>query len=342
MPRIGLLTTLSLTLASSYALAEVGSGLDLQGIERRFPISKKVIDDEFFGVEEFWALETESLTVKTSNSGMFSSAALIYGLDIKPVGNSTSFENPVAVSAYFNALKTLSVLESELGYKLPSSLQIVIDRYIEAPWTEAAPNLMFSEAGFIRQEGQIAFSPASEHTSSLAKSIDIVAHEIAHAVVANTSKLDTSIGSQLINEAFADIIGIYVESKLNTDSWNWKIGDSSYNDGISSHRDIKDVEDPRLLRHIEDVGQGEGVYFLSGIVSTSFYYLATGENLQGESMFDKAPMDTLVKLYFNVVTKDLERSVKVRDLKDALVKRSENDAPELTERIIKAFETVGM
>ena len=168
MSRISLLA-LPILFTSLNSFGETGTGTDLLGIERNFPITKKIIDDEFFGAEEFWALETDSLTVKTSNSGMFSSAALIYGLDIKPVGNSTSFENPVAVSAYFNALTTLSVLENNLDYKLPSALQIVIDRYIEAPWTEAAPNLMYSEAGWIRNEGQIAFSPASEYTSSLAK-----------------------------------------------------------------------------------------------------------------------------------------------------------------------------
>ena len=336
MPRVNLAFIALLALsANSFALT--GEGVDLTDTKRSFPISEKVVEDEFFGTERFYALETENLSVKTSNSSFFSSAALRYGLDIKADSGSKTFSHQTAVSAYFNALMTLKVLEEDLGYKLPSQLKIVIDRYSETPWVTEAGRMLVSEAGYIRNEGLIAFSPASENSTSLAKSIDIVAHEIAHAVVANTSQLDTSIGSKLINEAFADIIGVYVESKLNHSDWNWKMGEASYHDQLSCHRDIHDPQDPVLLRHTSHVAEDDGIYVLSGIVTTSFYYLATGEDLQGVEILPKSDMDILVKLYFDVVTKDLTSSVKVKDLKQALIERAKTQAPELEQRIQRAF-----
>ncbi|MAZ49080.1 MAG: hypothetical protein CME65_10990 [Halobacteriovoraceae bacterium] len=341
MPRLNLAFLALLTLSAN-SFADTGEGIDLTETKRSFPISEKVVEDEFFGTERFYALETEILSVKTSNSSFFSSAALRYGLDIKADSGSKNFSNQTGVSAYFNALSTLKVLDENLDYKFPSQLKIVIDRYTETPWAVDAGRMQVSEAGYIRNEGLIAFSPASENSTSLAKSIDIVAHEIAHAVVANTSQLDTSIGSKLINEAFADIIGVYVESKLNDSGWNWKIGEASYHDQLSCHRDIHDPEDPILLRHTSNVTEDDGIYVLSGIVTTSFYYLATGEDLHGVEILPKSNMDTLVKLYFDVVTKDLSSSVKVKDLKEALIERAKLQAPELEQRILRAFELVGM
>ena len=185
--------------------------------------------------------------------------------------------------------------------------------------------------------GLIAFSPKSENTTSLTKSLDIVAHEIAHVVIANTSKLNSSAGSQAINEAFGDLVGIYVEAKTNPSNWNWKIGEESYLDGVSSHRDIEDLNDPRVLRHKKDF-TAQRAHALSGIITTSFYYLVTGEDLYGDTISDAVDLDTAMKLYFNTITQDLESSTNFTKLKAALMKR----APELAEKIEFAFAAVGM
>lgn len=326
-----------LFLLSHAAFAQLGTGVDMKGLQREFPITQVVIEDDFFGSEEFYTLNHKQLTVKSAFANLFSSASSKFGEPVK--GDERGyFSDPVAVSAYTNALNTVKHLREKLEFEFTSPINIVVDQYWEAPWSMESPNLSYSEAGLIRNLGLIAFSPGSENTTSLALSQDIVAHEIAHLVVAQTSKLEPSIGSQAINEAFGDIIGIYIESLEYPDSWNWKIGDESYKDKVSSHRDIQDINDPRVLRHKKDF-TGERAHALSGIITTSFYYLVTGKDLSGIQIMSPTSMDDVVQLYFETITQDLEPNTNFTKLKEALLKRSSDD---LTDKIIKAFEMVGV
>lgn len=326
-----------LLVLSQSAFSQVGLGLDMKGDMLSFPVNEVIVADEFFGDTNSLALTTSAIEVKSNNSTMINSASSKFGQYVLLSDNSATFNDPVAVSAYTNAQKAVAVLKSNLGFQFESQIKLVVDQYLEAPWTIEAPNLTYSEAGYIRDMRTIAFSPASEFTTSLAISLDIVAHEIAHLVISQTSKLDPSVGSQAINEAFGDIIGIYTESLNSPTDWNWKIGEEAYKDGVSFHRDIADANDPRVLRHKKDFTV-EQAHALSGIVTTSFFYLVTGKDLEGNLIQEPVALDTAVKLYFETITKDLESKTNFTKLKDALILRS----PELAEKITKVFSMVGM
>ena len=329
-------TLIALGVLSQASFAELGKGLNMKGEVVNFPLTKTVIEDDFFGDEILYTLKTGNIDVKSAGSKMFGSVATKFGQDV--TANSDLVVNdPIAISAYTHAIKTVEILEKNLNFNLEIPVRIVTDQYLEAPWSIESPNLRYSEAGYIRKMGVIAFSPGSENTTSLAKSQDIVAHEIAHLVVAQTSKLDTGAGSQAINEAIGDLLGIYVESKVSPDNWNWKIGEESYLDGVSSHRDIEDLNDPRVLRHKNDF-TAERAHALSGIITTTFYYLVTGEDLYGDIILEAVDMDTAMKLYFDTVTKDLDSSTNFTKMKKALLER----APSLAKQIEAAFAQVGM
>lgn len=325
-----------LVLIGQSAFAQVGQGLNMKGEMMSFPVKEVVIPDEFFGDTTAMALTSNAIEVRSNHSTMINSALTKFG-EFVLAKEGTRFENPVAISAYTNGLKTIELLENKLDFKFDHQVKLVVDRYLDAPWTADAPNLSYSEAGYIRDMGIVAFSPASPDMKSLAISLDIVAHEIAHVVIGQTSKLDTTVGSQAINEAFGDIIGIYAESLNAPKNWNWKIGEEVYLDGVSFHRDIADPNDPRVLRH-RDHFTAERAHALSGIITTSFYYLVTGKDLAGNEVMKPTSMDTAVKLYFDTITNDLESNTNFTKLKDALVLRS----PTLANKIMKAFEMVGM
>lgn len=326
-----------LLILSQSVFAQVGQGIDLKGNSLKFPIEKKVIEDEFFGAEEFYTLSQDYLEVKSAFSKMFSSSISKFGGFVKGDAKG-NFSDSVAVSAYSKALITVRNLKEKLDFEFSIPVRIVVDKYLDAPWTTEAPNLSYSEAAYIRNLGLIAFSPESKNTTSLANSLDIVAHEIAHLVVAQTSKLDPSIGSQAINEAFGDIIGIYMEYLEFPETWNWKIGDESYKDRVSFHRDIQDINDPRVLRHKKDFS-AERAHALSGIVSTSFYYIVTGKDLEDNVVMEASDMGKVVKLYLDVITKDLRPRTNFTKLKAALLLRAEVG---MVPKIEKAFDMVGM
>ena len=332
-----LLKLTPLLILSQSVFALVGQGLNMKGENIEFPITKVTIEDDFFGTEEFFALSHDKLEVKSAFAKMFSSATSKFGGFVKG-DESGVFTEAVAISAYSNALKTIKHLKEKLGFEFETPVKIVVEKYLDAPWSMEAPNLAYSEAGYIRNLGLIAFSPESENTTSLAMSLDIVAHEIAHLVVAQTSKLEPSIGSQAINEAFGDILGIYVESLEFPKTWNWKIGDESYKDKVSFHRDIQDINDPRVLRHKKDFTV-ERAHALSGIITTSFYYLVTGKDLAGNQVMPASNMDEVVKLYLNTVTQDLEPNTNFTKFRAALIKRANT---ELVSKIEQAFMMVGI
>ena len=118
----------------------------------------------------------------------------------------------------------------------------------------------------------------------LAKSLDVVAHELTHAVTGSTAGLVYKNESGALNEAMSDVFGAateaYKDGAITADTW--KIGEDVYTPGTSGDA-LRYMNDPALggdydyypTRYVGTSDNG-GVHWNSGIQNLAFKLLVTG------------------------------------------------------------------
>jgi Zn-dependent metalloprotease len=112
----------------------------------------------------------------------------------------------------------------------------------------------------------------------LAGSLDVMAHETAHAIVDSEVKLRYSGQQGAINESFGDIIGSLADPD------DWLIGEDVFTPGVPNDA-IRDLAKPRFS-HTNQIppGTDPGVHDLSGIPSLAAVRVAekVGRNDMGQ------------------------------------------------------------
>lgn len=179
-----------------------------------------------------------------------------------------SFSDPDAASALYCLGKTYDFFASEFSrnsFDNAGASMIAVVRYAETPgvpWANAFWNGSFMGFG---------------NGDKLAGSLDVIGHEMTHAVVEKTSDLVYEGHPGALNESFADIFGEGAEWKT-TGASDWKIGTNLVTIGI-----LRDMLSPELhgqpsrmsafVRTDQDHG---GVHTNSGIPNHAFYLLVEG------------------------------------------------------------------
>nr|WP_083844945.1 M4 family metallopeptidase [Paenisporosarcina sp. TG20] len=115
----------------------------------------------------------------------------------------------------------------------------------------------------------------------LSGALDVIAHELTHAVTDTTADLVYQNESGAINESMSDIFGTLVEYHFNNNP-DWLIGEDIYTPGISGDA-LRSMADPTLNgdpdhysnRYIGTSDNG-GVHWNSGISNKAAYLLAVG------------------------------------------------------------------
>lgn len=129
--------------------------------------------------------------------------------------------------------------------------------------------------------------------TSFARSLDVVAHELAHGVTEHTANLDYYGQSGALNESFSDVFGAAITQHVNgQDAGNadWLIGDeimgpSLFGEALRSMKAPGTAYDNALIgtdpqpAHMDQYYGGpddrQGVHINSGIPNRAFYLTAT-------------------------------------------------------------------
>jgi len=117
------------------------------------------------------------------------------------------------------------------------------------------------------------------------RALDVVAHELSHAVTERTANLTYSYESGALNEATSDIQGSSTEAWNNgiVDSRTWKIGEDCYTPATSGDA-LRYMNNPTADGYSKDyyperlTGSGDngGVHGNSGIANLAFYLMTMG------------------------------------------------------------------
>lgn len=128
---------------------------------------------------------------------------------------------------------------------------------------------------------QMTYGDGDGTTHFAFTSLDIVAHEITHAVTEYTANLNYSYESGALNESFSDIFGIAVDFEANPGTANYLMGEqiSSTNTPSRSMSNPNLFDDPdTYLGNFWYIGSYDngGVHTNSGVQNHWFYLLVNG------------------------------------------------------------------
>ncbi|EZP75153.1 Bacillolysin (neutral protease) [Parageobacillus genomosp. 1] len=196
---------------------------------------------------------------------------------------------------------------------------------------------------------QIVFGDGDGETFlPLSGALDVVAHELTHAVTENTANLIYEGESGAINEAVSDIFGelieFYAEKRI-----DWTIGEDVYTPGISNDalRSLKDpaaygYPDHYLNRYtgIEDNG---GVHINSSIINKAAYLISEGGAHYGVQV-KGIGKEKLGKILYRTLTCYLTSSSNFHQLRLAMIQAAKDlykDGQEV-ETVNQAFHAVGI
>jgi bacillolysin len=192
---------------------------------------------------------------------------------------------------------------------------------------------------------------------SLAVNKDIVAHELAHALIIFICALDYKEESGALEESYADIFAVIIANYPNTNiqEWNWKLGDGFGKKGgpvrVLNHPakfgQPEHMDDYRYLLDTQsacDDNDWGWLHHNSGIHNKAGYNLLTAKDSQGNFFFSP---DLVAQLFYQALyylrpNSDFRDSRTAIEMAAKTLFRKDGNKQEKLEAIAIAFNQVGI
>lgn len=243
---------------------------------------------------------------------------------------------PNAVSAHYNAGVVYDYYRNTFGRRSINGAGSTIRSFVNVP-DEDGKTL---ENAFWNGDAMF-YGNGGTTIRSLARALDVAAHEITHGVIQNTANLEYENESGALNESFADIFGVMIDRD------DWKLGEdvvilgafptgalrdlSNPNNGGTSIRDNGWQPATYAQRYTGTEDNG-GVHLNSGITNRAFFLFASQV---GKEMAEQ--------VYYLALSNYLTRSSRFVDARLAVVRAArEKGGATAAQAAESAFETVGI
>lgn len=241
--------------------------------------------------------------------------------------SSNTWSEPTVVSAHHNTLVTYNYYSSTFSRKAIDNNNGTINAIIHVTQNGAGmDNAFWNGSGkvMIYGDGNTAFKP-------LAGGIDVAGHEMTHGVINNTADLVYQFQSGALNESFADVFGVMVDTR------NLTVGEDIMQPGKGTClRDMNDPTNPSGFSHqpahmnqFNNLGADQdngGVHINSGIPNRACAIL-----------INQLGRDKVQKMYYRALTVYLTRNSQFTDCRQAV----ESAAKDLFGASSSEFNAVG-
>jgi len=179
--------------------------------------------------------------------------------------------------------------------------------------------------------------------------IDVVAHELTHAVTDYTAGLVYQNESGAINEAMSDIFGTLVEFYANW-SPDWEIGEDIYTPGIAGDA-LRSMSDPakygdpdHYSKRYTGTQDNGGVHTNSGIINKTAYLLSQGGTHYGVSVTGVG-RDKMGKIFYRALAYYLTPTANFSQLRAACIQAAADlygSTSQEVNSVKQAFNAVGV
>ncbi|HSN44704.1 MAG TPA: M4 family metallopeptidase, partial [Propionibacteriaceae bacterium] len=190
--------------------------------------------------------------------------------------------------------------------------------------------------------------------TSMARHLDIMAHEITHGVIDTSSKLVYRDQSGALNESFADVLGTIVANwwkapdREDTSTWDWRIGAGLLEGGLP----LRDFSDPASLGHpahmddyLDTGADSGGVHTNSNIHNVAIYNLLTATRADGTAILRVRDVALLAYLTLVQLTRQAtfaDARVKMVDVANVYFSAEPERMSEVVAAIEDAYDDVGI
>lgn len=254
------------------------------------------------------------------------------------------FEDKAAVDAHVNAGKVYDYYKKtfnrnsfdDKGAKLISTV------HVGESWNNAAWNgvqMMYGDG-----DGK-TFIP-------LSAGLDVIGHELTHAVTEHTANLVYKNESGALNESLSDIMGVMVEKK------SWDLGADIYTPGKPGDA-LRSLKDPASIPNPLKPGEGYpdhynkrytgtadngGVHINSSINNKAAYLVSEGGDHYGVKVTGVG-REATEKIYYRALTKYLTANSDFKMMRQAALQSAEDlygKNSKAVQAVTKAYDAVGV
>jgi len=181
--------------------------------------------------------------------------------------------NKAGVSAHFGAAATYDYFMEKFGLNSFDGNGSAINSFVRFDYN-------FFNAFW---DGyQMTYGDGDGVEATALTSLDIIGHEIAHAVTQYSADLVYEYESGALNESFSDIFGQSIEFYAAPETASWNLGDEIFINGVDMIRSMSDPnsqgQPDTYLGNLWYTGSGDngGVHYNSGVQNYWFYLLVEG------------------------------------------------------------------
>jgi Zn-dependent metalloprotease len=230
-----------------------------------------------------------------------------YGSAIPFTENDTFFDdanNTNGVSAHFGAAATYDYFFENFGLNSFDGNGAAINSFV---------HFDFNYVNAFWDGQRMTYGDGDGSGITPLTTVDIVGHEIAHAVTQYSADLIYQYESGALNESFSDIFGQSIEFEAVPETASWNLGDEIFTNGVDMIRSMSNPnsqgQPDTYLGDLWFTGSDDngGVHYNSGVQNFWFYLLVeggSGTNDHGDSYevsaigLEKAQQIAFRNLYF--------------------------------------------
>lgn len=224
-----------------------------------------------------------SVNTKDLNNSTYYSSAVDF-TNTSTVWNTTTNQDDAALDAHFGAEKTYDYFFDTFGLDSYNNSGASINSYVH--YGNSYVNAFWDGT-------QMTYGDGDGYEYTALTSLDVVGHEITHAVTEYSAGLIYSYESGALNESFSDIFGVTIDYYADPTNANWYMGDLFHllGNGFRDMSDPNAKSDPdTYLGNYWVTGSSDngGVHTNSGVQNYWYYLLVnggTGINDNSDSYF---------------------------------------------------------
>jgi bacillolysin len=179
----------------------------------------------------------------------------------------------------------------------------------------------------------------------LSGALDVVAHELTHAVTDSTADLIYQNESGAINESMSDIFGTLTEFHANNNP-DWLVGEDIYTPGTDGDA-LRSMSDPNIDHYTvryQGTDDNGGVHWNSGIINKAAYLLSEGGTHYGVTV-SGIGKDKMGEIFYRSLTQYLTASSNFSHLRAAAVQSATDEFGANSSEVAsvhQAFDAVGV